>query len=262
MRGSSALPALTPSRPPQPSSMSCCRSNTSTSNPNRAPSATATSAMSAAVRWPGGVFARSRAMFAARAVTMPVSMPADAARRSTPSSEQLDALEGRVLRLPLQLAEPVAGEDGALGQRLGRVRGIRRADRRHAQPDAAEAARSRGRRRRPRRAGGRCRARRTAPAPTTTMSGRRRRAQRERRAGLRLEPGERERLAVELEAGGQVAVARDEHADGVEALLVELLRQRHRGHGVERRGRPLKSSGISLPGLRVMRAPPSRRRGR
>ena len=86
MRGSSALPAFTPSRPPQPRSMSCCRSNTSTSKPKRAPSATATSPMSVAVRWPGGVFARSRAMFAARAVTTPVSTPADAAVRSTPSS--------------------------------------------------------------------------------------------------------------------------------------------------------------------------------
>ena len=49
IRGGSALPRLTPSRPPQPSSTRSSLSNTSTSNPAWAPRSTAMSAMSDAV---------------------------------------------------------------------------------------------------------------------------------------------------------------------------------------------------------------------
>ena len=224
MRGSSALPALTPSRPPQPRSMSCCRSNTSTSNPNRRPSATATSAEVGGGEVAGrGV--REVAGDVRGASGDDAGLDAGGCRTVVDAvDEQLDALEGRVLRLPLQLAEPVAGEDGALGQRLGRVRGIRRADRRHAQADAAEPGG------RPGECGGRVAQARGAElggraAPTTTISGR---APRQVSVvpGFASNPANASASRSRLEAGGQVAVARDDHADGVEALLVELLRRR------------------------------------
>ncbi len=86
MRGSCALPALTPRRPPQRIAMSSSRSNSCTSNPKRSPSSLATSASATAVRWLGGALHRSRAMFAARALIRPIPVPSAAWTGSVPSA--------------------------------------------------------------------------------------------------------------------------------------------------------------------------------
>ena len=91
MRGGSVLPALTPSRPPQPSAASASASNISICSFDEAAIAVATSAIRLAVRCPGGVLARSRASSAAPAVARPRVAPRSTApARAAPATSVID----------------------------------------------------------------------------------------------------------------------------------------------------------------------------
>ena len=222
MRGSSALPAFTPRMPPQPSSMSCALSKTSTSKPYCAPSSTATSAMADAVRCPGGPLARSRAM-AARAAGD------DAGRHPRGNLVDVGAVEGqhqlgqRLLGMGrAERGEPVARQQGALGGRLARGR---RAHTGRRNPDAEPALGAR------RGTGGdghgiahRGRVERAGRPGTDEDEHRPADAgDDEARADRAVEPGGGQRRPVEVGAqvARQVAVGVHEHGHGVEGRRVE-----------------------------------------
>ena len=76
MRGGSTLPRLTPTIPPQPIAINWSLLNTSTFKPDAPAISTALLANIVAVRCAGGMFAKSRAMFVAVAITTPRFTPA------------------------------------------------------------------------------------------------------------------------------------------------------------------------------------------
>ena len=79
MRGGSTLPRFTPMIPPHPMASNWSLLNTSTLRPDSPASATALLANIVAVRCAGGMFAKSRAILVAVAITMPRFTPATSA---------------------------------------------------------------------------------------------------------------------------------------------------------------------------------------
>ncbi len=94
IRAGSALPAFTPSRPPQPIATSCSWSYTSTARPVRPASAVAHRAISSAVSRLGGELARSRDSIVARANSAPRRAPRRAASRSASATSSVSASTG------------------------------------------------------------------------------------------------------------------------------------------------------------------------
>ena len=109
IRGGSALPWLTPSRPPQPISTRASLSKTSTSRPRSPPRAIAISASPDAFRWLCGVLARSRASWVAAARARPRSAPAATACLSAASATMVSPVDVGALRLPPQRVRSGSG---------------------------------------------------------------------------------------------------------------------------------------------------------
>ena len=216
MRGGSVLPALTPSSPPQPRAARDSASNTSTSRPDAAATAMATSAMRLAVRCPGGVLARSRASWAAPAVAD--ATRSHRARRLRRASTRRRATISRSAgrrHVLLEGAVAVPGEEDALDDGLAGDVGGHGAEIGERRGQHARAWPPRGRTPRRRRAAGAAVSVAGSPTPTATTVGPSRRRHDERLADLAVEPGRRERRPVEADLPRHRALDADRHADGV-----------------------------------------------